>query len=158
MNRSLCVLVISALLLSACDKPVPPPHTSPEAVPDLSPPKLQPAPELAEPERLPPPPRAKVENKPKVTQRAPVQAPEPAVVEPPAALDLHLPDTVLNATGLAAAEELVNEPLLPPLFVEKEQVASPFQISGKLISNPHSKADDYFDTVEGAQLQIEFRN
>ena len=46
-------------------------------------------------------------------------------------------------------------PLLPPLFGEKPEVQSPFQISGRLISN--ERVDDYWDSIEGAELQFEFK-
>jgi len=58
------------------------------------------------------------------------------------------------------------KPLLPPLFVEKEAKPAPFQLSGKLITNEHERdrsgekleRDNYFDKVDGAQLNFEFRN
>ena len=45
---------------------------------------------------------------------------------------------------------------LPPLFVEKPAEPGPYQLNGRLITN--DRVDDYWDSVEGAELQIEFRN
>ncbi len=50
-------------------------------------------------------------------------------------------------------EEL--SPAPPPLFGEKPEVQSPFQISGRLISN--ERVDDYWDSIEGAEVQFEFK-
>jgi len=84
---------------------------------------------------------------------------------PPIKLDLSLPRELVE--GLHHGEPLVEEkPLLPPLFVEKEAKPAPFQLSGKLITNEHERdrsgekleRDNYFDKVDGAQLNFEFRN
>lgn len=80
-------------------------------------------------------------------------------------LDLSLPRELVE--GLSHGEPLVEEkPLLPPLFVEKEAKPAPFQLSGKLITNDYERdksgekqeRDNYFDKVDGAQLNFEFRN
>jgi hypothetical protein len=41
------------------------------------------------------------------------------------------------------------------MFGEKPEVQSPFQISGRLINN--ERVDDYWDSIEGAEVQFEFR-
>lgn len=119
------------------------------------------------------PPIAKPEpSKPvvKATASKPVSKParEKSVVErklPPIKLDLSLPRELVE--DLHHGEPLVEEkPLLPPLFVEKEAKPAPFQLSGKLITNEHERdksgekleRDNYFDKVDGAQLNFEFRN
>lgn len=80
---------------------------------------------------------------------------------PPIKLDLSLPRELVE--DLHHGEPLVEEkPLLPPLFVEKEAKPAPFQLSGKLITNERERdkleKDNYFDKVDGAQLNFEFRN
>ena len=80
---------------------------------------------------------------------------------PPIKLDLSLPRELVE--DLHHGEPLVEEkPLLPPLFVEKEGKPAPFQLSGKLITNERERdkleKDNYFDKVDGAQLNFEFRN
>ena len=73
----------------------------------------------------------------------------------PAPLDLSLHTHVFDP--LQPLEPLLDlsTPLLPPLFVEKTEPSSPFQLHGKLITN--ERDDDYFESIEGAQLQFEFR-
>lgn len=73
-------------------------------------------------------------------------------VTPP--LDLSLPPELLEQP-LAELESTELESLLPPLFGEKNEPPSPLQISGRLISN--EKEEDYWDSIEGAELQFEFR-
>lgn len=79
---------------------------------------------------------------------------KPAESESKPALDLSLPQELFEqALESETRDELA--PLLPPLFGEKTEVESPFQISGRLISNEH--VDDYWDSIEGAELQFEFK-
>lgn len=106
----------------------------------------------------------------KATPTKPVSKParEKSAVEqklPPIKLDLSLPRELVD--DLHHGEPLLEEkPLLPPLFVEKEAKPAPFQLSGKLITNEHERdrsgekleRDNYFDKVDGAQLNFEFRN
>jgi len=68
-------------------------------------------------------------------------------------LDLSLPEDLLLAP--LAGEELPLTPLLPPLFEAKAKPESPFQLHGKLISN--ERVDDYWESLEGAELQFEFK-
>ena len=74
---------------------------------------------------------------------------------PPAELDLSLPEELhgqLNSDQELSAEQ----PLLPELFREKPAEPSPYQLNGRLITS--DKAEDYLDSVEGAELQIKIRN
>ncbi|XQE68681.1 hypothetical protein ACOAPY_08995 [Pseudomonas sp. P3C3] len=163
-------------LLAACDQaPAPPkPTPAPEpAAPAVEQPKV-PAPPAevertveAKPEQPPEAPRQEPRVRAAPPDKAPVEArvlPKPAQkpapkVEPlsPAALDLRLPDELVQRLELGAPLELTErEPLLPPLFVEKPAEPSPYQLNGRLITN--DRVDDYWDSVEGAELQIEFRN
>lgn len=79
---------------------------------------------------------------------------KPVAPKPQAPLDLSLPAEVFEP--LQPLEPLDESPatLLPPLFVEKTE-PSPFQLNGKLITNERS--DDYWDSLEGAELQFEFK-
>ena len=163
-------------LLAACDQaPAPPePTTAPEpAAPAVEQPKVPAQPVEVErtveakPEQPPAPPR----QEPRVRAAPPDKAPEAArvlpkaaqkpapKVEPPPAdkLDLRLPDELVQRLELGAPlEQPEREPLLPPLFVEKPAEPGPYQLNGRLITN--DRVDDYWDSVEGAELQIEFRN
>jgi len=71
----------------------------------------------------------------------------------PLELSLH-PDVFDPLQPLEPLNDL-STPLLPPLFVEKTEPESPFQLNGKLITN--ERGDDYWQSVEGAQLQFEFK-
>jgi hypothetical protein len=81
-----------------------------------------------------------------------------AVVAPPlkANLDLSLPpDLFEELQSLVAPDEPPSPALLPPLFRAEQAAESPFQLNGKLISN--ERGDDYWDSLEGAELQFEFK-
>ena len=163
-------------LLAACDQaPAPPePTPAPEpAAPAVEQPKVPAQPiEVertveAKPEQPPAPPRqdarvraAPPDKAPEAARVLPKSAQEPAPkVEPLPAdkLDLRLPDELVQRLELGAPlEQPEREPLLPPLFVEKPAEPGPYQLNGRLITN--DRVDDYWDSVEGAELQIEFRN
>jgi hypothetical protein len=95
--------------------------------------------------------------------------PKPAAVSKPVAkedsvavaplraeLDLSLPaDLFEELQSLVAPDEPPSPALLPPLFREEQAAESPFQLNGKLITNERS--DDYLDSLEGAELQFEFK-
>jgi hypothetical protein len=117
-----------------------------------------------------PTPASKPVAKPVVKQVSePVRpSPKPAVVNKPLAkdsvvvpplradLDLSLPaDLFEQLQSLVAPDELPSPALLPPLFQADQAAESPFQLNGKLITNERS--DDYFDSLEGAELQFEFK-
>jgi hypothetical protein len=80
-----------------------------------------------------------------------------AVVPPlKAELDLSLPpDLFEELQSLVAPDEPPSPALLPPLFRAEQAAESPFQLNGKLITN--EQGDDYWDSLEGAELQFEFK-
>ncbi|GIZ11816.1 hypothetical protein NCCP436_12320 [Pseudomonas sp. NCCP-436] len=162
MMRKSIFLLLSLAWLSACERASEPvaQHAQPEpaaiAAPESAPAGKSEPVEPASPART-------VESKPAAPAREPVAAkpgpaavpqPKPAESESKPALDLSLPQELFEqALESETRDELA--PLLPPLFGEKAEVESPFQISGRLISNEH--VDDYWDSIEGAELQFEFK-
>ena len=100
---------------------------------------------------------------PKAAEAKPVPAkPKPAVIaskpepaEPKAPLDLSLHTNVFDPLQPVAPLSDLSTPLLPPMFGEKVAPESPFQLNGKLITN--ERDDDYWQSVEGAQLEFEFK-
>ena len=171
-------------LLAACDEPPKPPVPVPEPPKtETAPAKVQPA-EPADPapvvtnklvpEKLPvavpkpqpepaeevaraaPPDKAPVVARviPKAAEKASIKQPK---LEPlPEKLDLRLPKELVDTLEPAPQEQQPEQGLLPPLFVEKPAEPGPYQLNGRLITN--DRVDDYWDSVEGAELQIEFRN
>jgi hypothetical protein len=88
--------------------------------------------------------------------------PKPAVVasrpkpdEPKAPLDMSLNPNVFDPLQPLEPLDDQTTALLPPLFGEKIEPDDGFQLNGKLISN--ERDDDYWQSVEGAQLQFEFK-
>jgi hypothetical protein len=88
--------------------------------------------------------------------------PKPALVvskpkpdEPMAPLDMRLNLDVFDPLQPLEPLDDQSTPLLPPLFGEKIAPDDGFQLNGKLISN--ERDDDYWQSVEGAQLQFEFK-
>lgn len=79
--------------------------------------------------------------------------PEPTELKAPPDLSLH-PDVFDPLQPLEPLNDPA-APLLAPMFGEKVAPESPFQLNGKLITNEHG--DDYWQSVEGAQLQFEFK-
>jgi len=179
------VLALPLVLgLVACDEPPKPPVPVPEPPKtETAPAKAQPA-EPADPapvvtsklvpEKLPvavpkpqpepdetvvraaPPDKAPAAARviPKVAEKAAAKQPK---LEPlPEKLDLRLPKELVETLEPAPQEQQAEQGLLPPLFVEKQDQPGPYQINGRLITNDHE--NDYLDSVEGAELQIEFRN
>jgi hypothetical protein len=141
----------------------------PAAAPVAEPvPAPKPAAEPRRETRAAPPDKAPVaaSSKPKATEKPsskavakPVTKPKPRVEPlPPVKLDLRLPDELVQQLEPGEPLEKLpeREPLLPPLFVEKPAEPGPYQLNGRLITN--DRDDDYWDSVEGAELQIEFRN
>lgn len=157
--RSLALLLALFSLLG-CGPPTTPKKTSPAAtqVPEPA------APVESEPVTvLKPQQMAEPEAKPKQVI-APTQAAPPKVVkpakpvvsaQPPVVLDLSLPPEVFEPLQPLEPLDYAPAKLLPPLFGEKVEPESPFQLNGKLITN--ERGDDYWESVEGAQLQFEFK-
>lgn len=158
--RSLALL-LTMLSLVACEQ-----STNPPAKPKAETVKVQPAVKRTAAEVEP---AAPVVSKPapKVSEPAPVAAaaqpkPKPAVVapkpepaEPQAPLDLGLHINVFDPLQPVAPLSDLSIPLLPPMFGDKDKTEEPFQLNGKLITN--ERDDDYWQSVEGAQLQFEFK-
>ena len=129
----------------------------------------KPAPAL--PAKLP----TKTVKKPVVAARLPAQpaikTPSKPVVRsavtrqklPRVPLDLSLPHDLVDQLehGQPIPGVVPKTRLLPPLFVEKPTGPSAFQLSGKLITNDLDRekieSDNFFDRVDGAQLNFEFR-
>ncbi len=160
---------LALTLLTACDKdapsqpkapPAPPPiSASPESTPSTPEPaapvmpaplqKPVPPPPVPTPKPVPPPPVPAQPNKPPEAATA-------AAPLPKAKLDLSLPrDLVDQLAPGDVTDALSEQPLLPQMFVEKPTPESPFQLNGKLITN--EREDDYWRSVEGAELQFEFK-
>lgn len=73
-----------------------------------------------------------------------------------AKLDLSLPPELaeqLQAEDSGA--EMALAPLLPPLFEPKRPAVNPFQLSGRLLTN--DGGEDYWNSVDGAEVQFEFK-
>lgn len=157
MMRKSLLLLLCLGWLSACERAPEPVAQQPEpARTPLAAPEPEPVVEVEPVE--PTPPVKTVESKPVVaaSKPRPVAPPQPAPAQPESklALDLSVPQELFEqALESETREEL--SPLLPPLFGEKPEVQSPFQISGRLISN--ERVDDYWDSIEGAELQFEFK-
>ncbi len=158
--RSLALL-LTLLPLAACEQSTnPPEQPKAEAV------KAQPAVKRKAAEAEP---AAPVVSKPAPEVSAPVPVPvaaqpkpKPAVVAPKpepselqAPLDLSLHPNVFEPLPPVAPLSDLSIPLLPPMFGDKDKTEGPFQLNGKLITN--ERGDDYWESVEGAQLQFEFK-
>lgn len=168
MMRRTCLTLVCLALLSGCE---PAPEPAAEKPESAAPAVVSPAPEApadvtaSEPDEAPviaPKPEPAEPAKPKATDKPQAQAKPPAKAkpaiapqpEPRLALDLSVPQELFEqALESETSEEL--SPLLPPMFGEKPEVQSPFQISGRLINN--ERVDDYWDSIEGAEVQFEFR-
>jgi hypothetical protein len=78
----------------------------------------------------------------------------------PIKLNLSLPPELVKGLGFGKPVTEVNQvPVLPPMFGQAKPEPSAYQLTGKLITNERQSeaADNYFNSVEGAQLSIEFR-
>ncbi|MDO9322281.1 MAG: hypothetical protein Q7U01_11685 [Pseudomonas sp.] len=79
----------------------------------------------------------------------------------PIKLNLSLPPKLVEDMELGKpVTDSAETPLLPPLFVEEKPGPSPYQLSGKLITNERqrSEQDNYLDALEGAEFSIEYRH
>ena len=78
----------------------------------------------------------------------------------PLKVNLSLPPELLKRMEFGKPLSDVEEvPVLPPMFGEASPEPSAFQLRGKLITNERQKeqSDNYLDSVDGAELSIEFR-
>tara|TARA_R110000782_G_scaffold85334_1_gene165949 strand:- start:1070 stop:1582 length:513 start_codon:yes stop_codon:yes gene_type:complete len=157
--------LLPLLALVACEQPAKPPAPEkPKAFQEQpakastekvqSPSKhiaAKPAPVLSPPEQ-----HQSLQSKPAA---AVLVKPRPVAVvrepDPEAPLDLSLNPNVFDPLQPLEPLNDRSTPLLPPLFGDKVAPESAFQLNGKLISN--ERDDDYWQSVEGAQLQFEFK-
>ncbi|MCW1937440.1 hypothetical protein OMD46_15880 [Pseudomonas sp. MDMC_285] len=120
--------------------------------------------------RLPSPSLSNLRRLPRWPKASPCLLPNRLLPRSPSLLRHHnpsLPSPIRNWRWIwSVPQELFEQalesetredlaPVLPPLFGEKPEVQSPFQISGRLISN--ERVDDYWDSIEGAEVQFEFK-
>ena len=141
------LLTLACGLLAACDDSPKPPAPAPK--PSVMPPASQPQQEVSKPKAAtrPAPAKAPATSKPAA----------PAEPLPPVKIDLSLPDELVQQ--LEPGEPLeasAEQPLLPEMFGEKPTEPGPYELNGRLITN--DKSTDYWDSVEGAELQIKIRN
>ncbi|WP_173173887.1 hypothetical protein [Pseudomonas tohonis] len=148
-------------------EPAAPAKEAPVAKPTSEPPKV--ASEAPKPvAKAESKPEAKSQAKPKVEAKPSTKVAQPATSPagnarkpektelPKAQLDLRLPRHLVDKLEPEIVEERkAEEPLLPPMFTEKAPEQGPFQLNGKLLTN--EKEDDYWRSVEGAELQFEFK-
>lgn len=110
--------------------------------------------EATKPKPKPKPATPKPKPKPTPAKPKPSKAEQVKLREPK--LDLSLPKHLVDELEPRVKQEQhVEQPLLPPMFVEKPSEQSPYQLNGKLITN--QREEDYLRSVEGAELQIEFK-
>ena len=163
------VLLFTLLSLVACEQSAHPP-TPPKAPVDQAQSVTSPAertssavirhaakPASNPQENSPEQPRSKPVE-PVVKQAKPKAAVEvrpPEVFEPKAPIDLSLRLEVFDPLQPLQPLNDLSTPLLPPLFAEKVDEQDGFQLNGKLITNDNG--DNYWQSVEGAQLQFEFK-
>lgn len=185
MTRFPFALLLFLGLLAGCEQEAPPPQKPPASPPPVTQaekpapaalakeaPAAKPASEAPKVASETPKPAAKPEQKPAAKPKAdakPVaKAAQPATSPagnarkpektevPKAKLDLRLPKHLVDKLEPEIVEERkAEEPLLPPMFTEKAPTEGPFQLNGKLLTN--EKEDDYWRSVEGAELQFEFK-
>jgi len=172
--RSLLVL-LPLLALGACDNaPAPPIEPVKPPQPKVIAPAVAPAPVVSAPVIAPaakplvkqarepatpsPAPKPDIASKPVVKSKpdasvakAPIPAPKLELE-----LDLSLPPEMLEPTESLETFSELPTALLPPLFDEQSGPRTPFQLQGKLITNERGD-QGYWDSLEGAELQFEFK-
>lgn len=153
---------VCVLLLTACGDDQPPvaqPAPKPQPVgsdtlpgPDL---KLE-APALPAPESLTVlEPEAEPDHAALPVKPNTQAVPKPEVISTP--LDLSLPPELLENLQLGEPiPDVQSASLLPPLFVEKTAPEQTLKFGGRLLLNDEVD-DDYTKSVEGAELQLEFK-
>lgn len=110
--------------------------------------------EATKPKPKPKPATPKPKPKPTPAKPKPSKVEQVKLREPK--LDLSLPKHLVDELEPRVKQEQhTDRPLLPPMFVEKPPEQSPYQLNGKLITN--QREEDYWRSVEGAELQIEFK-
>nr|WP_312972975.1 translation initiation factor 2 [Pseudomonas sp.] len=171
--RYLWLPLCLAVLLSACGsdeqgKDVPRKNSEPAVAVEPAKPAPQPEPPAvqakspAQPPAAEPQPQAAQKPAPvepkKAAQRAkPEKAQSKVAHTPPKTkLDLSLPPEL--AAALDAEDKAATDgapPILPSFFEKPKSALNPFQVSGKLLTG--ELGSEYWNAVEGAELQFEFR-
>jgi len=171
--RYLLLPLCLAVLLSACGsdeqgKDVPRKNSEPAVAVEPAKPAPQPEPPAAQaksptqPPAAEPQPQAAQKTAPvepkKAAQRAkPEKAQSKVAHTPPKTkLDLSLPPEL--AAALDAEDKAATDgapPILPSFFEKPKSSLNPFQVSGKLLTG--ELGSEYWNAVEGAELQFEFR-
>ncbi|MDQ7984770.1 translation initiation factor 2 [Pseudomonas sp. G34] len=172
--RYLLLPLCLAVLLSACGsdeqgKDVPRKNSEPavavepaKPAPQPEPPAAQAEAPAAQPEAVEPKPQAAQKSLPaepkKAAQRAKPEKAQGKVAQTPpkTKLDLSLPPEL--AAALDAEDKAATDgapPILPSFFEAPKSSLNPFQVSGKLLTG--ELGSEYWNAVEGAELQFEFR-
>ncbi len=173
--RHLLLPLCVAVLLSACGsdeqgKDVPRKNSEPavavepakpaQPVEKSEPPAAQEAPAVkpqaaeSQPEAVQKP--ASAEPKKTIQRAKPDKAQKVVQTSPKTKLDLSLPPEL--AAALDAEDKSASDgvpPILPSFFEEQKSSPNPFQVSGKLLTG--ELGSEYWNAVEGAELQFEFR-
>lgn len=173
MRAFLGGLLLCGLVACDSDKPPQPKVPASEPAEAVLPAPAEPAPFVpaAEPEPAPEPaPELVPKARPAPPQKAPQVPSAPRSADSPRAaapsrpvapLDLSLPSEVLERFKLpdeVPVEALEPPSLLPPLFVDKTNEPDSFELGGKLITSERPVADDdSWHSVEGIELQLQFR-
>ncbi|WP_244527236.1 hypothetical protein [Pseudomonas borbori] len=123
--------------------------------PAVKPPAAPPAKQANEPAKPDPLPKT-VASKPVVKEAPKANEPKAPVPAPRLELDLSLPTELLEPSESVESFSELPSTLLPPLFDEQNPAVSPFQLQGKLITNERGD-QDYWESLEGAELQFEFK-
>ena len=148
MKRLMAVVTLAACL-AACSDEQASQTDAPEEGAVIAAPAAPPLPE-AMPAKATPAPAVVVAKKP--------EPPEPLPSLPATPIDLSVPQELIDELRLGepvAAQP--PEPLLPPLFIEKPKPPSKFQLNGRLLLNEQIN-NDYSKSVEGAELQLQFKH
>jgi hypothetical protein len=164
MIRFRYLLMLAPLLaLAACDKePAPPIEPVEPPQPQVSAPV---APATSEPAPAAKPPAKQVSELAKPnpvakpiadTPRAEDKSEASEARAPIVPLDLSLPDELLEPTQAVDTFGELPPTLLPPLFDQPGGPGGPFQLHGKLITNERGD-QDYWESLDGAELQFEFK-
>lgn len=138
-------------LLNGCEPKVEPAKVEPEkAAPAVV---AEPAPAVAAEQPVIP---VEPVRRPKAAVPAAPVASNAEKAPPPAELDLSLPPELMTQVLAEQGDgQAALAPLLPPLFEDRQPPVGPFQLSGRLITNEAD--EDYWKSLDGAELQFEFK-
>lgn len=110
---------------------------------------------------LAPAPKLETEFEPEIETEPEVKKPvAPAAKSvakvPEVKLDLSLPKDLVKQLNDADTHEYNAVKPLPPMFAPKETQPRPFELSGKLLTDD-TNGKGTFESIDGAQLQFEFK-